>query len=43
MCLASDTTKKSLDSARYYVVAYDKAGNESIATPIIAFTKNQCS
>ncbi|HEY5011321.1 MAG TPA: prepilin-type N-terminal cleavage/methylation domain-containing protein [Acidimicrobiia bacterium] len=41
---ASDATlKKSLDSVRYYVVAYDKAGNESNATNTIALSKNQCS
>ena len=41
---ASDNTlKKSLDSVRYYVVAYDKAGNESNATNTIALSKNQCS
>ncbi|MDQ1468251.1 MAG: hypothetical protein QOH10_2666, partial [Actinomycetota bacterium] len=41
---ATDATlKKSLDSVRYYVVAYDKAGNESNATNAIALSKNQCS
>lgn len=40
---ASDTTKKSLDSVRYRVVGYDRAGNESNATTTIAFTKNQCA
>ena len=41
---ASDATlKKALDSDRYYVVAYDKAGNESNATNTIALSKNQCS
>jgi prepilin-type N-terminal cleavage/methylation domain-containing protein len=41
---ASDNTlAKSLDSVRYYVVAYDKAGNESNATNTIALSKNQCS
>jgi hypothetical protein len=40
----SDTTlKKSLDSVRYYAVAYDKAGNESNATNTISLSKNQCS
>lgn len=38
-----DTHKKSLDSVRYYVVAYDKAGNESNATNTIAISKNTCS
>ena len=37
------TLKKSLDSVRYYVVAYDKAGNESNATNTISLAKNQCS
>ena len=37
------TLKKSLDSVRYYVVGYDKAGNESNATNTIALSKNQCS
>jgi large repetitive protein len=41
---ASDNTlNKTLDSVRYYVVAYDKAGNESNATNTIALSKNQCS
>jgi hypothetical protein len=41
---ASDNTvKKNADSDRYYVVAYDKAGNESNATNTIALSKNQCS
>ena len=41
----SDTHKKSLDSVRYYVVAYDKAGNVSAQapTPPLSFGKNQCS
>jgi prepilin-type N-terminal cleavage/methylation domain-containing protein len=39
----NDTHKKNLDSVRYYVVAYDKAGNESNATNTIALSKNQCS
>jgi hypothetical protein len=37
------THKKSLDSVRYYVAAYDAAGNESDATNIISIAKNQCS
>jgi hypothetical protein len=43
--LVSETTtnKKSLDSVRYYVVGYDKAGNESDATNIASLSKNQCS
>jgi prepilin-type N-terminal cleavage/methylation domain-containing protein len=41
--LTDATLKKSLDSVRYYIVAYDKAGNESNATNIVALSKNQCS
>ena len=37
------THKKNLDSVRFYVAAYDAAGNESGATNIIAIAKNQCS
>jgi hypothetical protein len=40
---ASDNHKKSLESVQYYVVAYDKAGNESSPTNVVALTKNQCS
>ncbi len=40
---ASDTHKKSLDSVRFYVVGYDKAGNESAPTNVISLNKNQCS
>ena len=40
---SSDTHKKSLDSVRYYVVGYDKAGNESNATNIVSLSKNKCS
>ena len=39
---ASDSHSKTLDSVRYYVVGYDKAGNESNATNIISLAKNQC-
>jgi len=39
----SDTHQKNLDSVRYYVVGYDKAGNESDATNVISLAKNQCS
>jgi hypothetical protein len=35
--------KKSLDSVRFYVAAYDAAGNESDASNIISIAKNQCS
>jgi hypothetical protein len=43
--LLSETTtnKKTLDSVRYYVVGYDKAGNESDATNTVSLSKNQCS
>ncbi len=37
------THKKSLDSVRFYVAAYDAAGNESDETNIISIAKNQCS
>jgi hypothetical protein len=37
------TNLKTLDSVRYYVVGYDKAGNESDATNIVSLSKNQCS
>lgn len=40
---ASDSHKKSLDSVRFYVAAYDKAGNESVASNTISLNKNQCS
>lgn len=39
----SDTDRKTLDSLRYKVVGYDKAGNESIATNEVSLAKNQCS
>jgi hypothetical protein len=35
--------KKALDSVRFYVAAYDAAGNESDASNIISIAKNQCS
>jgi type II secretory pathway pseudopilin PulG len=38
----TDTHKKSLDSVRFYVVAYDRAGNESGATNTVSLAKNQC-
>jgi len=41
--LMTDTHKKSLDSVRYFVVGYDKAGNESNATNTISLSKNQCA
>jgi hypothetical protein len=40
---ASDTHAKTLDSVRFHVKAYDKAGNESDPTNEIALGKNQCS
>ncbi|HZJ27849.1 MAG TPA: type II secretion system protein [Acidimicrobiia bacterium] len=39
----SDSTSKSLASVRYYIAAYDKAGNESAPTNTITIAKNQCS
>jgi hypothetical protein len=38
-----DVHKKNLDSVRFYVVAYDRAGNESNATNTVSLSKNQCS
>lgn len=38
-----DTDSKSYDSIRFYIRAYDKAGNESDATNTISLAKNQCS
>jgi prepilin-type N-terminal cleavage/methylation domain-containing protein len=40
---ASDSHSKTLDSVRYKVTAYDKAGNESAETGIVTLSKNQCS
>lgn len=40
---ASNTHKKSLDSVRFNVKAYDRAGNEGSATNEIVLSKNQCS
>ncbi len=39
----ADSTSKSLTSVRYYVTAYDSAGNNSSASSTITFAKNQCS
>lgn len=39
----TDTHAKNLDSVRFRVVGYDKAGNESVPTNEIALAKNQCS
>lgn len=41
--IASDSHSKTLTSVRFYVKAYDKAGNESNATNTISLSKNQCS
>jgi prepilin-type N-terminal cleavage/methylation domain-containing protein len=38
-----DTDKKSLDSVSYYVVGYDKAGNESSASNVVSLSKNKCA
>jgi hypothetical protein len=38
-----ETHKKNLDTVRYHVVGYDKAGNESNGTNIVSLAKNQCS
>ncbi len=40
---ATDSNAKSLTSVRYYVTAYDAAGNNSNASPTITLSKNQCS
>ena len=40
---ASDAHSRTRDSVRYRIVAYDKAGNESNATNVVALSKNQCS
>ena len=39
----SNTHSKTLTSTRFYVTAYDAAGNNSNATSIITLSKNQCS
>jgi Tfp pilus assembly protein PilV len=39
----ADTHSKTLDSVRFRVVAYDKAGNESAPTSEVTLAKNQCS
>ena len=39
----SDTHAKSLTSVRFYVGAYDKAGNQSLASNILTLSKNQCT
>jgi prepilin-type N-terminal cleavage/methylation domain-containing protein len=41
----SDTHSKNLSSVRYYVVAYDRAGNisSSAPDPVISLGKQQCS
>jgi hypothetical protein len=40
---ASDSHSKTLATVRFFVKAYDKAGNESNATNTITLSKNQCS
>lgn len=40
---ATDSHSKTLTSVRFYVKAYDSAGNESNATNTISLAKNQCS
>ncbi len=40
---ATNTHSKGLASVRFYVKAYDKAGNESNATNTVTLSKNQCS
>lgn len=39
----SNTHSKSLATVRFYIKAYDRAGNESNATNTISLSKNQCS
>ncbi len=39
----SDDHSKSLTSTRFYVTAFDAAGNNSNASSIITLSKNQCS
>ena len=39
---ASDTVAKSYTSVRYIVRAYDKAGNESLDSNALSFSKNSC-
>ena len=39
----NDSNSKSLTSVRYYVTAYDSAGNNSSASSTITLSKNQCS
>ncbi|MGB2756999.1 MAG: hypothetical protein WBD02_04970, partial [Acidimicrobiia bacterium] len=39
----SNSHAKTLNSTRFKVAAYDKAGNESVSTAIISLAKNQCS
>jgi type II secretory pathway pseudopilin PulG len=40
---ASDSHSKTLATVRFFVRAYDKAGNESSATNTVTLSKNQCS
>ena len=38
----TDTQRKNLTSLRYYVVAFDRAGNESLDSNLLSFPKNSC-
>jgi hypothetical protein len=38
----SDTTRKNLNSVRYVVRSYDKAGNESEDSNALSYSKNNC-
>jgi prepilin-type N-terminal cleavage/methylation domain-containing protein len=40
---ATDSHSKTLTTVRFYVKAYDRAGNDSNATNTITLSKNQCS
>lgn len=40
---ATTTNSKTAASISYYVKAYDAAGNESSASPIVSLAKNQCA
>lgn len=38
----SDTSKKTSDSVRYFVRAYDRAGNESLDSNVLTYARNSC-
>lgn len=38
----TDTEQKGYNSVRYYVVGYDKAGNESDDSNVLSYSKNSC-